>query len=174
MPIKINGKTYNPKQVRLDLVNARRETLSDAADLIEEDLNKLVKNLQRRSQRKAFGDAKVVRRENSDGSIEIFVRGYIFNLLDQGRPAIVKAKPMRFPVYGSTLTRPNSATLQRERVERGPAFVFTKRVKAVKARNFIQQIAKKHRLTKHSRKTNRYGLTVRFDPTELIIKVEDR
>lgn len=129
------------------------------------------------------GSSDVFVKELSDGEFEITVTNYVFNLLDQGRPAIT-GKTMLFPRYtGKRLQKDlvklssKRATLQAE--EGNLLWVKTRRVGSVEPHNFLQTIINNRRLkgSNWSRQMRRYQLKAQREledfPYELSFRFDD-
>lgn len=161
----LGGRKVNPRTLKAEFLEGfREEFLTDVA-AVHQDLEDLIRRLNRRSSQrgvgfyavrynKPFEDAEVEVEEVNEGTFRIRVKnegkgspGYKFNLLDAGIPERTSTKPMLFPAYDGNLTKPgdNSFLLNRSnvKVEKPVRWIATKHVKGAQPRKFYESILKR-------------------------------
>lgn len=171
----LQGKEVTPTTLKADLIESYEYELFRTVGVIVEELDNLVERLDRRMTKrgkgflavrynKPFSGLHAEVEETRKGGFKIFVPiqqkgdgGYIFNLLDQGRPPIIKSRsskdPMTFPTYDGTLTKNSGDTsvLNRRNVvspskkEGAPEWVSTYSVKEITPRKFFEAILRKRK-----------------------------
>lgn len=173
----LQGKPVKPTTLKAELIESYEYELFQTVGALVQELDDLINRLDRRTTRRGEGFLAVRYnkpfdglftevKETRKGGFKVFVPihqkgdgGYIFNLLDQGRPPILKPKdgnPMTFPTYDGTLTKGsgNTSVLNRRNVvspskaDNAPDWVSTYSVKEVTPRKFFEAILKKRQAKK--------------------------
>ncbi len=171
---ELQGKPVTPTKIKVELIESYKHELLRTAGAIVEDTEKLIETLDRRSTNRGQGFYAVRYNHPLSGAhtevvekkggkvLEISVpsqqkgdAGYIFNLLDQGRPSITKTdgKPMKFPSYDGTKTKSegNTNVVNRSRVtspsvkSNTPKWITTSHVDAIVPRKFFEAILAKRK-----------------------------